>query len=301
MRASDALDGARPARARRSGPLPLEVIEPLQKLRFVCDGDDHGLGFDLTWEGSFPAVDEIAHLWRPTAGSCSTPSASPRSARGRASSGVDGTTHTVDPRHLARHPRPVVGHPPRRRGRAAGRAAAEPIEGFWWIYVPLRFDDFAIVVIVQEDPDGHRVLNDAVRVWPARPGRHPSSSAGPGSTSTTGPAPATPSGATIHLTEPDGTPLTPRGRDARATSPSTPAPATAATRGPTAPGRAATGSRASRLDLTDPAVAGHGPVRPHRPRRPGHLDGAEGWGLFELGTFGRHDPSGFADYGTVAP
>ena len=27
----------------------------------------------------------------------------------------------------------------------------------------------------------------------------------------------------------------------------------------------------------------------------------EGWGLFELGTFGRHDPSGFADYGSVAP
>jgi hypothetical protein len=31
------------------------------------------------------------------------------------------------------------------------------------------------------------------------------------------------------------------------------------------------------------------------------IDGQEGWGLFELGTFGRHDPSGFADYGSVAP
>jgi hypothetical protein len=29
-------------------------------------------------------------------------------------------------------------------------------------------------------------------------------------------------------------------------------------------------------------------------------DGAEGWGLFEHGTFGRHDPSGFADWGSVA-
>ena len=32
--------------------------------------------------------------------------------------------------------------------------------------MPLRFDDFAIVVIVQEQPDGYRTLNDATRVWP---------------------------------------------------------------------------------------------------------------------------------------
>ena len=31
------------------------------------------------------------------------------------------------------------------------------------------------------------------------------------------------------------------------------------------------------------------------------LDGAEGWGLFEHATIGRHDPSGFADYLSVAP
>ena len=30
-------------------------------------------------------------------------------------------------------------------------------------------------------------------------------------------------------------------------------------------------------------------------------DGAEGWGMFEHGTFGRHDPSGFVDWGSVAP
>ena len=33
-------------------------------------------------------------------------------------------------------------------------------------YVPLRFDDYAIVIILQEEPDGHRVMNEAVRVWP---------------------------------------------------------------------------------------------------------------------------------------
>ena len=32
--------------------------------------------------------------------------------------------------------------------------------------MPLRFDDFAVVVILQEDPDGYRTLNDCHRVWP---------------------------------------------------------------------------------------------------------------------------------------
>ena len=32
--------------------------------------------------------------------------------------------------------------------------------------MPLRFDDFGSIVIVQENPDGFRTLNDAKRVWP---------------------------------------------------------------------------------------------------------------------------------------
>ena len=30
-------------------------------------------------------------------------------------------------------------------------------------------------------------------------------------------------------------------------------------------------------------------------------DGAEGWGLFEHGMIGRHDPSGFTGFFTLAP
>ena len=37
------------------------------------------------------------------------------------------------------------------------------------------------------------------------------------------------------------------------------------------------------------------------PGIPATCDGAEGWGLFEHATIGRHDPSGFTDLGSVAP
>ena len=33
----------------------------------------------------------------------------------------------------------------------------------------------------------------------------------------------------------------------------------------------------------------------------GSLDGVEGWGLFEHFCIGRHDPSGFTDFFTLAP
>ena len=34
---------------------------------------------------------------------------------------------------------------------------------------------------------------------------------------------------------------------------------------------------------------------------PGSGDPVEGWGLYEHGALGRHDPSGFKDWLTVAP
>src|SRR5918996_1738755 len=40
---------------QRVGPYAIEVIEPLQKVRIVCDSADMGIGFDLVWDGSFPA------------------------------------------------------------------------------------------------------------------------------------------------------------------------------------------------------------------------------------------------------
>ena len=37
---------------------------------------------------------------------------------------------------------------------------------FWWLYTPTRFDDFFLFVIAQEDGDGNRGINEAVRMWP---------------------------------------------------------------------------------------------------------------------------------------
>ena len=39
------------------GPLRVEVIEGLKKVRFVCEETD-GFALDVTWEGAVPAYEE---------------------------------------------------------------------------------------------------------------------------------------------------------------------------------------------------------------------------------------------------
>ena len=296
VRCSDALHDDR--LDQRVGPYRIEILEPLRRLRLVCDADDHGIGFDLTWDGSFPAVEEQPHLMRQ--GTRAILDAQ-RFAQVGSWSGVlrvDGDELAVAPdRWLGTRDRSwgirPVGEP-----EPPGRASDEPTEGFWWLYVPLRFDDFALIVIAQEMPDGYRTLNDASRVWadgrveqlgwPEVDIRYRSGSRHP-------------EGATIRLTERGGKPLEVdvdtlgfialqigagyggdpdwghgqwRGRD---------------------------WVEGAVYDLDDPAVAGRIPfgVIDHVARAT--CDGREGWGLFEHGTFGRHDPSGFDDWGSVAP
>ncbi|TQS42136.1 hypothetical protein [Cryptosporangium phraense] len=280
------------------GPYRVEVLDALQRVRVICDAADLGVGFDLAWEGSFPAVMEQPHLMLN--GPAVTLDAS-RFAQVGTWSGtlnLDGTDIAVDPdtwlgtRDRSWGIRPSGEAPP------PGRPGDPDQQGFWWLYVPLRFDDFALIVIVQESPDGYRTLNDASRVFPdgrveqlGWPRVEISYVSGT----------RIPTTARLHCTTPDGKPLlveveslvgvplhvgagyggdpdwshgTWHGRD---------------------------WSRSDRYDMTDPAVAGRIPwgVVDHAARAT--CDGAVGWGLFEHASVGRHDPSGFADWSAVSP
>lgn len=168
VRCSDAL----PHRSLEAtvGPYRVEVVEPLSRIRVVCDTADRGLGFDLTWEGSFDCIDEPRHVLhqadRVIIDGC-------RFAQVGTWSGtlsVDGDDIAVDRDRWVGSRDRSWGIRPVGEAEPPGRSAEEPREGFWWLYVPLRFDDFAVIVIAQEDPDGTRTLNAASRVW--ADGRH---------------------------------------------------------------------------------------------------------------------------------
>ncbi|HEV2360181.1 MAG TPA: hypothetical protein VGS21_00620, partial [Acidimicrobiales bacterium] len=173
LRVSDPLGDDR--LSQRVGPCAVEVLEPLRRIRVVWDDTGSGVSADLVWTGSFPPVDEARHRLE-RAGRVIVDSM--RFAQVGTCEGsvvVDGTEHRLSGEASAGTRDRSWGIRPVGESEPPGRAASEPMDdfGFWWTYVPLRFDDFAIVLIAQEDGKGSRSLNEAVRVWPASTGRPP--------------------------------------------------------------------------------------------------------------------------------
>jgi len=280
----------------------VEVIEPLHKLRIVLE-ETEGIACDLTWAGLFDVVQEQRHLMR--AGNRVTLDAQ-RFAQLGCWSGhlaIDGQEIAVDPATWIGSRDRSWGIRPVGEAEPPGRPANPPFEGMWWLYVPMAFDDFAIVLIIQEDPSGFRSLNDCTRIW--RDGRveqlgwprvkiHYRSGT------------RIPTGATIDATDVTGTPV----RFEIESKLPVPIHVGGGYGGDsdwlhgTWKGPKFTERRT--YDMTDPAVvarSGFG-VIDHVGRALCYDDSSvvhEGWGLFEHGALGRHDPSGFSDWLTVAP
>lgn len=279
------------------GAYRLEVVDPLQKIRIVMD-ETEGMALDLTWEGTSPVVQELPHVLR--SGSRVT-----LDAQRFAQLGSWSGTISLDGEDIAVSPDVWLGSRDRSWGirpvgeaEPAGAPANPPFEGMWWLYVPIQFDEYAVVLIIQESPDGFRTLNDCSRVW--KDGRveqlgwplvdiHYRSGT------------RTPTGATITCTTPEGKPLVME-VESRLAVPlhvgggygGDPDWTHGAWRGEGFVER-------RDYDLADEAVQGRfmfGCVD-HVGRAV--IDGAEGFGLFEHFCIGRHDPSGFTDFFTLAP
>jgi hypothetical protein len=296
---SDAIDGDR--LNQNVVNYRVEVDEPLHRLRIVLE-ETEGVAADLTWTGLFPVVQEQRHVLR--AGNRVTLDAQRFAQLGSWSGqlAIDGQEITVDPQTWIGSRDRSWGIRPIGESEPAGRPADPPFEGMWWLYVPMAFDDFSIVLIIQEEPTGFRSLNDCTRIW--KDGRieqlgwprvkiHYRSGT------------RIPTGATIDATAGDGSPVR---FEVESKLPV-----------PIHVGGGYGGDSdwvhglwkgemfTERLtyDMTDPAIVGRAGfgVIDHVGRglcTEGDAPPVEGWGLFEHGALGRHDPSGFADWLTVA-
>jgi len=288
--------------SQQVGPYRIEVVEPLRQLRLICEPGEHRIGLDLTWTGSFPAVDEPLHTIRQ---------------RGRiivegarfAQVGVcEGTVH-IDGDDIALVAESSAGTRDRSwgirpvgEGEPAGRPATDPLDayGFWWTYVPLRFDDFAVVVIAQEDGDGKRTTAEAVRVWPDGSGRPPEQLGWADIDVHYRSGTRLPVGATLTMSKrgaPTVVEIETLGHVLLNAGPGyngDPGWRHGQWRGVGSVARVDT-------DLNDPALAGQMAfgVIDHVARA--RCGGAVGYGLFEHATFGRHQPSGFEGWDSVAP
>jgi hypothetical protein len=283
------------------GPLRIEVIEPLRRVRVVCEGGPDEVSCDLVWTATVPVHDEAHHeMWR---GTKAILDASRFVGIGQWEGVISagGDSWAVDHDHFTGTRDRSWGIRPVGEAVGPGRWNAEIEPQLYWFWIPLRFDEFSLMVIVQEEPDGYRTLNEAVRMYQADSGRAVQQMGWPEVDVHYRSGTRTPEHATIHLTErrsgaltvdvdvlgsmplsvgcgygadPDWTHGQWRGRD---------------------------WCERSVYDLNDPSVAGRiaFSVTDHVARAT--CGDAVGYGIFEHGTIGRHIPSGFTDLFSVAP
>jgi hypothetical protein len=149
------------------GPFGLEVIEGLKTLRCTLEPTEHGLSYDLTWQGFVPAFEEPRHLDRTVTGRAFLDAC--RMAQLGSWSGwldVAGQRVEVTPERWWGSRDRSWGIRPVGEAEPPGITAAKAGGGFRWLYAPFRTTDFAMVFICQERDDGSRVLEEAVRLWP---------------------------------------------------------------------------------------------------------------------------------------
>ncbi|MQW76002.1 hypothetical protein GHK92_08955 [Nocardioides sp. dk4132] len=296
---SDLCDGDR--LHQRVGGYRLDVVEPLQRLHLELEETD-GIAADLTWTGSFPVLQELPHVLRSGARVTLDAQRFAQVGTWEGHLSVDGERIEVTPDRWVGTRDRSWGVRPVGEAEPAGAPSDPPFEGMWWLYVPMRFEDFAVVVILQEDPDGYRTLNDCHRIHPD--GRV-EQLGWPQVRIHYAPGGRTPTGATIRCTTPAGEALE--------------LEVTSLLAAPLHVGGGYGGdpdwlhgtwkgekfTERVTYDLTDPAVQGRVMFgcTDHVGRAVLTEGGRthEGWGLFEHFCIGRHDPSGFTDFLQVAP
>lgn len=299
VRASDAMNDDR--MRMEVGPIRIEVITPLERVRVVCEGEPNEISCDMEWTPAVPVHDESHHVMRQ--GTRAILDASRFLGIGQWTGWVraGGEQWDLDHEHFTGTRDRSWGIRPVGESQPPGRWAAELEPKLHWFWIPLRFADFSTVVIMQEEPSGLRTLNDAVRMWPVGSGREAEQLGWPQVDVRYRSGTRHPEGATIHLSDRARTPIT---IDIE-TLGSMPLNVGCGYGGDPDWGHGQWRGRGycERLvyDLDDPAVLGRIPfsVVDHVARAT--CGDAVGYGIFEHGTVGRHDPTGFADLFSVAP
>ncbi|WP_341257860.1 hypothetical protein [Gordonia malaquae] len=148
------------------GPLKVEVLDGLQRLR-VSLAPGHGdVSFDLVFDADGPAALEPRHYQRQLERVTFDTMRFVQTGRWTGSLTVDGDDFDVQPDTWRGNRDRSWGVRPVGEAEPPGRRAAETdATSFFWIYSVMRFADYSIVVIVQELRTGERIMGDARRVW----------------------------------------------------------------------------------------------------------------------------------------
>jgi len=147
------------------GPLRIEVLEGLSKLRIIVDDNELGIRLDAVFEGEHYPHLEPRHYIRK---------------KGRvlfdtmrfAQLGRWNGQLTIGSEIIELRPEDWMGNRDRSWGvRPVGepepqgiQAGSTSMEGMW-NYFPVMFDDFVVLCIINENNDGSRTIEESMRIW----------------------------------------------------------------------------------------------------------------------------------------
>jgi hypothetical protein len=301
--------GVRPADKLRQqvGPYRLEVVEPFRRLHVTGDADEqadgNGVGFDLWFESDYDPQREPQHVkyGGPANSVLLEGCRYAQIGTWRGELRVAGETITVDPSRWTGTRDRSWGTRPSGEAPPAGKPATKA-PGIWYLWSPLKFEDFGMHFMVEEDPDGFRTLNYAVRFWPSATGRRTEQLGWPEVDIDYRSGTRYPERVRLRLKTVDRKPL-----DLELDlSPGIPlhlGPGYGLGDADWSHGRwmGESWTRVLTYDHDDPEVQAKLPWAPIDHVARATCDGQTGHGIFEHGTIGRHVPTGMEDLGSVAP
>jgi len=147
------------------GPFRIEVQEPLRRLRFVLEPNEHGIAYDLVWNAAIPAFLEPRQYIRKYGRVLFDTQRFFQTGTWSGKLEVKGETFDVTPdrwkgtRDRSWGVRPVGEAEPPGIRQGEGQMVG------MWNYAPMQFDDYSILYMVQEEPDGKRTIEESMRVW----------------------------------------------------------------------------------------------------------------------------------------
>lgn len=147
------------------GPITVEVVEPMEKIRMIVDGAEHGVEADVTFEARAVAIEEERQMRTAVNVPVMDVTRFTQSGSWSGWVAIDGERIELDPR-VARGTRdrswgirpvgePPVGPPP------------QSAPQIFWLWAPVNFDDVCTYIAVFDDAEGSRFYQHSL-VAPVR-------------------------------------------------------------------------------------------------------------------------------------
>jgi hypothetical protein len=149
------------------GPIGVEVIEGLRRLRLHCDDNEWGVHADLTFTGVVEALEEPHTFSRRYGRVIQDVTRFAQVGQWEGTLSAAGRTWSVTPDRWKGVRDRSWGVRPVGEREAPGIRAREATDGYGFRHdwLPMQFDDHMLKVQIDQNGEGHRELEESVRVW----------------------------------------------------------------------------------------------------------------------------------------